>query len=354
MSFLDVICCGFGAVVLFYTIISAQSGVERIRKVDDLTGEVNKLEELVLQGTKNLVVLRNTLEKTESETVSASRRATRIVEELAQRRDQASIYDQDSLARRASVEKLKADIRQLEEGAQRLQGAALDEAPQGERIKAFRGKGDRRYITGINLRGKRILVLVDMSASMMSDDIVEVIKLRNEPAAARRRARKWNRALDTVEWLVAQLPDSGRFQVYGFNTRAWPAAAETGGQWLAASDAKTIAAVLKGVRESVPEDGTSLINAFGVIGSMTPAPDQIILITDGLPTQGVASPAVDKYIGVRGRERLFEEALKRVPNRIPVDVVLFPMKGDNPAAHRFWQLALSTGGSYLVPSRDWP
>ena len=249
MSFLDVICCGFGAVVLFYTIISAQSGVERIRKVDDLTGEVNKLEELVLQGTKNLVVLRNTLEKTESETVSASRRATRIVEELAQRRDQASIYDQDSLARRASVEKLKADIRQLEEGAQRLQGAALDEAPQGERIKAFRGKGDRRYITGINLRGKRILVLVDMSASMMSDDIVEVIKLRNEPAAARRRARKWNRALDTVEWLVAQLPDSGRFQVYGFNTRAWPAAAETGGQWLAASDAKTIAAVLKGVRE---------------------------------------------------------------------------------------------------------
>ncbi len=142
--------------------------------------------------------------------------------------------------------------------------------------------------------------------------------------------------------------------MYGFNTRAWPAAAETGGQWLAASDAKTIAAVLKGVRESVPEDGTSLINAFGVIGSMTPAPDQIILITDGLPTQGVASPAVDKYIGVRGRERLFEEALKRVPNRIPVDVVLFPMKGDNPAAHRFWQLALSTGGSYLVPSRDWP
>ena len=80
MSFLDVICCGFGAVVLFYTVISAQSGVERLRQVEDLTGEVNKLEEQVLTGTKNLVVLRNTLEKTDSETVSASRRTTRIIE----------------------------------------------------------------------------------------------------------------------------------------------------------------------------------------------------------------------------------------------------------------------------------
>ena len=29
MSFLDVIACGFGAIVLFYTIIAAQAGVQR-------------------------------------------------------------------------------------------------------------------------------------------------------------------------------------------------------------------------------------------------------------------------------------------------------------------------------------
>ncbi len=32
MSFLDVISCGFGAVVLFYTIISAQAGLYRIKE----------------------------------------------------------------------------------------------------------------------------------------------------------------------------------------------------------------------------------------------------------------------------------------------------------------------------------
>jgi hypothetical protein len=30
------------------------------------------------------------------------------------------------------------------------------------------------------------------------------------------------------------------------------------------------------------------------------------------------------------------------------------MKGDLPAAHRFWQLARFTNGVLLMPSKDWP
>src|SRR5687768_9963920 len=86
LSFLDCICCGFGAVILFYTIISAQSSIDRTRNNDALTAQVNKLEEEVLVGTRNLVVLRNTLEKTESEAASASSRATRLVQELRKQR----------------------------------------------------------------------------------------------------------------------------------------------------------------------------------------------------------------------------------------------------------------------------
>ena len=44
LSFLDCICCGFGAVILFYTIISAQSSISRTRNNDDLTAQVNQLE----------------------------------------------------------------------------------------------------------------------------------------------------------------------------------------------------------------------------------------------------------------------------------------------------------------------
>ena len=77
LSFLDCICCGFGAVVLFYTIVQAQAGAQEITRIDELTGEVRKLEEEVLVGQKNLVLLRNTLEKTDDDAAAAKARAAR-------------------------------------------------------------------------------------------------------------------------------------------------------------------------------------------------------------------------------------------------------------------------------------
>ena len=82
LSFLDCICCGFGAVVLFYTIVQAQAGAQEILRLDELTGEVRKLEEEVKVGQKNLVVLRNALEKTDEDAAAAKARAIRVAAEL--------------------------------------------------------------------------------------------------------------------------------------------------------------------------------------------------------------------------------------------------------------------------------
>ncbi len=354
LAFLDCICCGFGAVVLFYTIISAQSGLARARDVDDLTSEVTKLEEQVLVGTKNLVVLRNALEKTTSDTVSASERASKIVQELAQRRDQASKYSEQSLARKERVEQLLSDVKELEESNRRLRAAALERAPEGERIKSFRTGGDRRYLTGLKLRGKRILLLVDTSASMLSDDIVEIIKLDVSPVARKRTARKWRRAQAAVEWLLTQLPPGGEFQVFAFSTSAASVVPNAGTKWLSSSDPRAIDAALRGLRARTPADGTSLINAFAALRTLSPAADQLVLITDGLPTQGVTRPALVSRIDVRGRLEHFNAAVQTLPAGLPVDVILLPMQGDNPAAHSFWSLARRTGGTFIAPSRDWP
>src|SRR5262245_37105089 len=82
LSFLDCICCGFGVVILFYTIISAQSALQRRDDTANLRAEVNRLEEEVLVGTRNLVILRNTLDKTKSETASAAAKSTRMLADL--------------------------------------------------------------------------------------------------------------------------------------------------------------------------------------------------------------------------------------------------------------------------------
>src|SRR5690606_31364812 len=83
LSFLDCICCGFGAVVLFYTIVAGQSGIKRLRDIDTLQAEVNRVEEQVLDQTRNLVLLRNTLEKTEAESAQAATRARQLSDEVA-------------------------------------------------------------------------------------------------------------------------------------------------------------------------------------------------------------------------------------------------------------------------------
>ncbi|MGB5103717.1 MAG: VWA domain-containing protein [Steroidobacteraceae bacterium] len=353
LSFLDVIACGFGAIVLFYTILSAQAGMQRERRNDDLQAEVDELEERVLDGYKNLVVLRNSLEGSD-EAVPAEGLANRILEEQERLRQQLAEAERDTLSKREAIERLKQDLKSLDEGTRRLSAGTPSPGQPGTRIKGFVGSGDRQYLTGLKVGGARILVLVDASASMMDESVVNVIRLRNMPEVRRLAAEKWRRTVGTVDWLTAQLPAKSQFQVYAFNTTARPLVPGSAGKWLGADDADALNDALRELRKVVPQDGTSLENALAVIGSLSPRPDNVILVTDGLPTQGATPPAVRRTIDGEGRLRLFQRAIGRVPAGIPVNVILLPMEGDPLAPSAYWALARRTNGSFLSPARDWP
>jgi hypothetical protein len=180
-----------------------------------------------------------------------------------------------------------------------------------------------------------------------------VILLRNQDEAKKRNASKWRRAIDTVNWIITQLPPDAQFQVYAFNTTADAVLGGTSGKWQNANDPLQRSKDIEALAAMVPADGTSLFNAFEAVKTLTPLPDQIILITDGLPTQGT-SAGFRKYIDAGARARLFDDAVGQLPDKVPVDVILLPMKGDLPAAHRFWQLTRFTKGTLMMPSKDWP
>lgn len=354
LSFLDVICCGFGAVILFYTIISAQSGIERTRKAEDLAAEVSRLEEEVIRGARNLVELKNAREKTESETVSATSRATQLIEELQRKREESFIYDSTTLAKRERIEKLKAEVKALEERARRLEASAKVETPRSERAGAGKSLASRRYITGLTLKGKRILVLFDRSSSMLDDDLVNVLRLRNSAPAMQASASKWRRAGDIGAWLISEIPQTSQYQFYVFNTGAQPLLSGTDGEWLSGSDEAIRDKMLTALGALPPLGGTSLINALQATRAMRVPPDQVILVTDGLPTQGATPPALRKYVDAAARAKFFDEAVRGVNRNVPIDVILLPMKGDVPAPHRFWGLARQTKGAFVMPSPDWP
>ena len=351
MSFLDVIACGFGSVVLLYTLLSAQSGVAREKvKTEDLAGEVSKLDKEVVDGRRHLADLRNALEQTDEDKVKAAGLSRQMLERLKLTQEELAHYEDDSLARRQSLEKLKADLKQLEEGTRRLK----EKAPPATGSTDVRVADPQQLVT-LRIAGQRVLVLVDTSASMLDETIVNIIRLRNMPAERRIASAKWQQAVSTVEWVAARLPQSTQFQVYAFDTDARPLVAGSDGRWLNMKDSSQIALALKGLRNTAPTGGTSLQNALTVIGKLSPAPDNVILITDGLPTQGDKPPLIRKLVTAEQREDLMKEAIRSLPPASPpINVVLLPMEGDPSAPIFFWRLARATGGGFLSPAKDWP
>jgi len=354
MSFLDTICCAFGALVLLYMVLNAAGSVAFQHDTSQIRAEVDKLEEEVLLGYANLVVLRNSVKSTESEEARAEGLSDRVLSETEKLKQQLADADKSTVSRQEAIEQLKADLKQMEESQKRLQAGTPNAGKPGNRVKGFVGAGDRQYLSGIKLGGDRICILVDASASMLDETLVNIIRLRNMPDTRRLMSEKWRRTVSTVDWLTAQIPPKSKFQVIAFNVKAWPVVASSAGQWIDGSDAKALNEVVTKLRSTVPQDGTSLENAFTMMDSLNPAPDNVFIITDGLPTQGASPPLVRKTIDGDGRLKLFERALGKYPNKVPANVILMPMEGDPSASGAFWALARRTHGSFLMPSKDWP
>jgi hypothetical protein len=353
MSFLDVMSCGLGAVVLLYTIISAQAGLARIKESQDLKAEANRLEQQVLDGYKHLAELRNALTTTDEDRVRAEGLARQVMEKITLTREQLSKYEYDTLARRESLERLKADLKSLEEDTRRLKAAA-ERNQTGSQVRSVAGDGDRQYLTGLKVGGRRVLVLLDASASMLDETLVNVIRLRNMSLDRKLRSPKWQQAIGTVDWVSAQLPADSQFQLYAFNTKAWSLIDGSDGAWVPSRDSESVSKALKALRQTAPTGGTSLINAFAVIQRLSPSPDNVILVTDGLPTQG-EKPSATRLVDSGDREDFMQKAVRSLPQRPPpINIVLLPMEGDPAAPTWFWRLARVTGGSFLSPPKDWP
>jgi hypothetical protein len=353
MSFLDCMSCGFGAVILFFMIINAQVKEDSDAENSELMSETTKLEYEILEGRKNLVLAKNTMEDLEDQKVRAEGQIAQVVALLEQLKAELSKYDNDTLAKIKRIEKLQSDIKALEEEKKRLMALAEEKDAEGTKVREFKGVGDRQYLTGLRVGGSHVLILVDNSASMLDSKLVNIIRRRNMEVRDKLRAVKWRQAVASVDWLTTQLAPEGKFQIYMFNTEAKPAVVGSDGVWLDVKDGNQIEEAIKTLRRSPPQNGTNMHAAYGVIRQLTPRPDNVILITDGLPTM---QDATTSRRTISGRERfaLHTQAIRDIPSGVPINTLLFPMEGDYDAAVAYWALAYTSGGSFVSVSRDWP
>jgi hypothetical protein len=353
LSFLDIMFCGFGAVVLLVLIINIDTVQARNEVFADLRGEVVRMEGEVIVGQENLVIARNSLQATDKDLVLTQGNAAYVQNSLLEIEAGLTNVKLETHASRSHIEQLKSDLKALDKTTRKLTAEQKEAAKQGDKVHQFIGEGDRQYLTGLKLGGKRILIMLDVSASMLDESIVNIIRLRNLDDASKQAAEKWQRGRNTAEWLIANLPKSAKFQLHRFNTNSQPALPNNKNSWLSASRAEDITAVVKALHNTIPQGGTSLYNAFKTAAQLKPKPDNIILITDGLPTQGRNKPSGTTVTSEQRLEH-FSRAIKLSPKGVPVNTILLPMEGDVYAAAAYWKLAVNTHGSFLTPARDWP
>ena len=351
LSFLDVMSCGFGAVVLIFLIINHKTEEDATVVNRDLLAEIRLLDYQVRIGEEDLFELMERLEATRQRLDDSDLKLASTEADLDETRDEFGDLDVRSRAEEESLDKLKTDVQAREDELERLR--AVNAANDGARVRGFAGEGDRQYLTGLKVGGDNILIAVDTSASMLDDTIVNVLRRRNMPGERQRLAPKWQRAVSTVEWLSAQLPLESDFQIFAFNTETTSLVDGSNDQWVPLGDGRSLDAAIGRLKEVVPSEGTSLVRLATKLRNLDPLPDNVYLIVDSLPTQGMRSPRRPTISG-SDRLGLFRDALRELPNQVPVNVIMFPMEGDPLAAAAFWNLARTTGGAFMAPSRDWP
>ncbi len=346
LAFLDIMSCGLGAAVLIFLLLKHVVDSPIPNQEPQVLAEIDLLEEEILVGEKDLVRIRNTISDISDETVTAQGLARKISEELEKLKSELEEITPDSSF---DIPGLKAKIAKLESQKQALEVTV----PAGNKAFEFTGDGERQYLTGLRLGGDNVLILIDSSASMLDETIVNILRRRNMSDELKRQAPKWGRALAIAQWIVANLPLSSDFQMLSFNDAVKPTHGDEINTWYEVADRVSVAQAVKGINQVVPENGTNLEKAFEVAMAMTPVPDNIFILTDGLPTQGDGAPESGSISGA-DRYRVFRNAVEKLAPGIPVNTMLLPLEGDSYAAGAFWGLAIRTRGSFVTPASDWP
>jgi hypothetical protein len=339
LSFLDCICCGFGAIILIFILSVAQKrSVDRVN-VDDLAERVRRMETQVATTRNDVERVQRLLAAAQAELPALQQKTTETQLKLTDRQRQL-------LAMLEQTGKLREALASLLEQQKALPTADRSPLPIPEVDR-------RQYLTGVKLEGECILFIVRTSGSMLGETVEEASALLEESDTRKRESPKWQRTLRSLEWMIASLGEKTRFQILLFNDDASLILPDRGEEWFSIDDRQTLKQVVGRLREVVPQGSANLERAFFRVRTLSRLPDAIVLLTDGLPT------ASDSFLSEGAtndeqRIRFFREAVRGLPERIPVSTILMPMSGDPAAPALFWELANRTRGALVSPAKTWP
>lgn len=345
LSFLDVMACGLGAVILILILVRFQDNTDiPSDEIERLKQELAALQDQKSELQQSLSV--------EQQNTSAK---TATLDEIKQRIEALKIQQQGTTS---ALKDQLAVIADLENAI-----AAIAPETANDPIQTP-GTKEENYLLGLKVEGKRIGILIDSSASMTEEALIDVISRKLGSDVEKQSGRKWQRTMRIANWLIARLPNDAEFSVVSFSNKAKVHGKNRVNRASSQSDLRS---VLQSLQTVVPANGTNLLVGLKEINIAMPNMTDLYLVTDGLPTildknaafksSRRCDPEEGKQPTITGacRVSVFAHSMRLNPlTSVKSNIILLPLEGDPEAPSAFWGWANRTSGTFLAPAGTWP
>ena len=343
LSFLDVMACGLGAVLLILILIKfngqpSNSGDE-IHRLDNAIAQQQKANHQLNQKIAALTLQQQKV----------------VSEQQAQITQQTRLQQQQKSAQQ-QFNQLLANVAQQEQ-------AAIDHQQAQPDPITITGQAEEQYLLGLKVSGENIGILIDRSTSMTDYSLIGAIKKSLVSDEQRKNSAKWQRTQRIALWLITRLPPTSMVSIATFNDSA----TVLGTQLSYRAEAANATLLANAVKNLVPHQGSNLQAGLTQLTQAMPEMTDLYLVTDGLPTLGdypqnlpsavQCQSLLSKATTITGpcRLQLFHYTLQQfAPPGVRTNIILLPFEGDPQAASAYWQWAEATGGIVISPALTWP
>lgn len=322
LSFMDCICCGFGAVLLLFiltakrqVVISSEDAMQAKQAAETLQVAIDEAESKNKALEKDISAL----------DPRPDTNATSIAQLAA---------EQERLAK--AIETQLQDLAALEAEEVEQDPASLD-----------RPSADKKYLAGLKLRGPRTVILLENSGSMLARTANEAVDRMRSGTG--KESQKWQRAKAAVRAVMAAIPKGTKVAIFQMNESASAISGTGPNPYIDPYDNNQLMTTLERLDALEASGGADLNKGLRTVNGIPQRPTSVLVITDGLPT----APSTGGALSESDRVKLFNLALAARVS-FPVNTLLLPFEGDPSAAGLYWKLSTRTGGITLVPDKDWP
>ena len=324
LSFMDCICCGFGAVLLLFILTAKAQITNSQEKAKQSINAADTLEAVIRETKAKKLELEEEIEALDPP-------SNAMVTSLT-----ALTAKQERLAK--EVEDQTKALTALENKAEPTeQPAALD-----------RPSADNSYLSGLRLRAPRAVILLESSGSMLAEDAKTAIQIIQQGTGA--KSKKWLRSKAAVRAVLAAIPKGTQVAIFAMAEETEALSGSTKNPYIDPYDNKALLSFLNRLDQLEASGGADLSKGLQAVSQLNQRASSLLLIGDGLPTAPAPSSG---SLTEADRVKLFNRAMVSRFN-YPFNTILFPFSGDPSAAGLFWQLSSRTKGITLIPDNDWP